>query len=83
MMRETARSVALQALLQMTENEGYSNIIIDKALRSASLSSQAVSYTHLDVYKRQSCTGRKAFAGNSSRISGEIADQIKRNARKQ
>ena len=39
-MRETARSVALQALLQMTENEGYSNIIIDKALRSASLSSQ-------------------------------------------
>ena len=36
-MRENARSVALQALLQVEENEGYSNIVIDKALRAAGL----------------------------------------------
>ena len=36
-MKQTARTVALQALLQMDENEGYSNIIIDKALRGAEL----------------------------------------------
>ena len=36
-MRATARHTALQALLQMEENEGYSNIVIDKALRSAGL----------------------------------------------
>ena len=31
-MKATARHTALQALLQMEENEGYSNIVIDKAL---------------------------------------------------
>lgn len=36
-MKATARHTALQALLQMEENEGYSNIIIDKALRTAGL----------------------------------------------
>lgn len=36
-MRENARSVALQALLQVEENEGYSNIVIDKALQAAGL----------------------------------------------
>ena len=34
-MKTTARHTALQALLQMEENEGYSNIVIDKALRGA------------------------------------------------
>lgn len=33
----TARSVALGALLQVETNEGYSNIVIDKALKSAGL----------------------------------------------
>ena len=36
-MKATARHTALQALLQMEENEGYSNIVIDKALRAAGL----------------------------------------------
>lgn len=36
-MKETARHVALQALLQVEENEGYSNLVLDKALRSAGL----------------------------------------------
>lgn len=33
----TARRVCLDALLQVEENEGYSNIVLDKALRAASL----------------------------------------------
>ncbi len=37
MTQKTARAVALDALLQMEENEGYSNLVIDKALRSAPL----------------------------------------------
>lgn len=36
-MKATARHTALQALLQMEENEGYSNIVIDKVLRAAGL----------------------------------------------
>ncbi len=36
-MRPSARHVAYKALLQMAENEGYSNIVIDKALRAARL----------------------------------------------
>lgn len=36
-MKQTARSTALNALLQMEKNEGYSNLIIDKALKSAGL----------------------------------------------
>lgn len=36
-MKQTARGTALDALLQMEENEGYSNIIIDKALKAAEL----------------------------------------------
>ncbi len=32
-MKQTARGAALQALLQVKENEGYSNIVIDKVLR--------------------------------------------------
>lgn len=36
-MKETARTVALDALLQMEQNEGYSNLVIDKALKEASL----------------------------------------------
>ncbi len=39
-MKTTARHTALQALLQMEENEGYSNIVIDKALRGAGLDSR-------------------------------------------
>ena len=34
-MKNTARHTAYQALLQMEENEGYSNIVIDKALGAA------------------------------------------------
>lgn len=37
---QTARSVALRALLQMGENAGYSNIVLDKALSSGGLSSR-------------------------------------------
>lgn len=33
----TARDVALDALLQMEKNEGYSNLVIDKALKAAGL----------------------------------------------
>ena len=33
----TARRVCLDALLQVEENEGYSNIVLDKALRAAAL----------------------------------------------
>ena len=36
-MNQTARSIALDALLQMEDNEGYSNLVLDKTLRSASL----------------------------------------------
>lgn len=36
-MKQTARDVALDALLQMEENESYSNIIIDNALKAAEL----------------------------------------------
>ena len=36
-MTVNARSVALEALLQVSENEGYSNIVIDKALRKYEL----------------------------------------------
>lgn len=36
-MKQTARSVALDALLSMENNEGYSNLVIDQALRSANL----------------------------------------------
>ncbi|MFR6277793.1 MAG: transcription antitermination factor NusB [Acutalibacter sp.] len=36
-MKLTPRHTATQALLQMEENEGYSNIVIDKALRAAGL----------------------------------------------
>ena len=36
-MKQTARSVALDALLSMENNEGYSNLVIDQALRSAGL----------------------------------------------
>lgn len=36
-MKETARSTALNALLQMEKNEGYSNLVIDKALKATSL----------------------------------------------
>ena len=37
MSRRTARSVALEALLRMEEREGYSNLVIDQALRSSGL----------------------------------------------
>lgn len=36
-MKQTARSTALDALLQMENNEGYSNLVIDKALKAAGL----------------------------------------------
>lgn len=35
--RPTARDVALDALLQMEKNEGYSNLVIDKALKASGL----------------------------------------------
>lgn len=34
---KTARSVALDALLQMEQNEGYSNLVIDQALKASGL----------------------------------------------
>ncbi len=37
MIKQTARSTALDALLRMEENEGYSNLVIDKALKAAGL----------------------------------------------
>lgn len=36
-MGQTARSTALDALLRMEENEGYSNLVIDKALKASGL----------------------------------------------
>lgn len=39
-MKHSARSIAWKALLQMEENEGYSNLVIDKALSENSLSPQ-------------------------------------------
>lgn len=39
-MTENARTAALQALLHVDENEGYSNIVIDKTLRRFSLDSR-------------------------------------------
>ena len=36
-MTSNARTAALQALLHVDENEGYSNIVIDKTLRRFSL----------------------------------------------
>ncbi len=36
-MKKTARTIALAALLQMEGSEGYSNIVIDKALQNAGL----------------------------------------------
>lgn len=36
-MKHTARNAALQALLKVTENEGYSNIVIDKAIAESGL----------------------------------------------
>ena len=37
---QTARSVCLRALLQMERDEGYSNIVLDKALAASMLSSR-------------------------------------------
>lgn len=37
-MKKTARGAALDALLQMEQNEGYSNLVLDKALKAAGLS---------------------------------------------
>ena len=51
-MRHTARNAAVQALLQVEENEGYSNLVLDKV---------PVSYTHLDVYKRQAPENEEAI----------------------
>ena len=39
-MKNNARHTAYQALLHMAENEGYSHIVIDKALREAGLDSR-------------------------------------------
>ena len=36
-MKHTPRHTATQALLQMEENEGYSNIVIDKTIRQMAL----------------------------------------------
>lgn len=36
-MKQTARGTALDALLQMEKSEGYSNLVIDKALKAAGL----------------------------------------------
>ena len=40
MMIKNGRDAAMQALLQMEENEGYSNIVLDKTLRAARLDSR-------------------------------------------
>ena len=37
-MATSSRKTALTALSEVTENEGYSNIVIDKAIRAAELS---------------------------------------------
>ena len=36
-MKQDARAAALQALLQVEESEGYSNIVIDKTIRQMAL----------------------------------------------
>ena len=36
-MKQDARTAALQALLQVEESEGYSNIVIDKTIRQMAL----------------------------------------------
>ena len=49
-MKNTARHTALQALLQMEQNEGYSNIIIDKALRTDGLDRRDASLAAVIFY---------------------------------
>ncbi|MGI6255144.1 MAG: 16S rRNA (cytosine(967)-C(5))-methyltransferase RsmB [Acutalibacter sp.] len=49
-MKDTARHTALQALLQMEQNEGYSNIIIDKALRANGLDRRDASLAAVIFY---------------------------------
>ncbi|MFI3324759.1 MAG: 16S rRNA (cytosine(967)-C(5))-methyltransferase RsmB [Clostridia bacterium] len=50
-MNKNPRSAALQALLQVSENEGYSNIVIDKVIRS------------LDMDKRDTALASQIFYG--------------------
>ena len=49
-MKDIARHTALQALLQMEQNEGYSNIVIDKALRANGLNRRDASFAAVIFY---------------------------------
>lgn len=49
-MKDIARHTALQALLQMEQNEGYSNIVIDKALRANGLNRRDASLAAVIFY---------------------------------
>ena len=44
-MATSSRKTALTALSEVTENEGYSNIVIDKAIRAAELSPRDAALT--------------------------------------
>ena len=50
MMIKNGRDAAMQALLQMEENEGYSNIVLDKTLRAARLDSRESSLASILFY---------------------------------
>ena len=49
-MKQDARTAALQALLQVEESEGYSNIVIDKALRANGLNRRDASLAAVIFY---------------------------------
>lgn len=49
-MKDIARHTALQALLQLEQNEGYSNIVIDKALRANGLNRRDASLAAVIFY---------------------------------
>lgn len=49
-MKDIARHTALQALMQMEQNEGYSNIVIDKALRANGLNRRDASFAAVIFY---------------------------------
>ena len=49
-MATSSRKTALTALSEVTENEGYSNIVIDKAIRAAELSPRDAALTSTIFY---------------------------------
>ena len=49
-MRHTARNAAVQALLQVEENEGYSNLVLDKVLKAFQLERRDSALTSILFY---------------------------------